>query len=65
MGQAALREAKRLGYQAMQFNIVVETNTAAIKLWEKLGFEIIGTVTDAFRHRERGFVDALIMHKLL
>jgi len=46
-----LGEARRLGFRAMQFNSVVATNTAAIRLWESLGFEIVGTVPDAFRHR--------------
>lgn len=43
-------QARDLGYRAMQFNSVVATNTAAIKLWKSLGFEIVGTVPDAFRH---------------
>jgi L-amino acid N-acyltransferase YncA len=37
------------GFHAIQFNAVVSTNTAAIRLWQSLGFEIVGTVPDAFR----------------
>lgn len=61
----SLTAAKQTGYHAIQFNIVVSTNTAAIKLWEKFGFEIIGTTPDGFRHKELGLVDSHIMYKKL
>ena len=32
------------GFRGIQFNAVVETNVAAVRLWESLGFEIVGTV---------------------
>jgi ribosomal protein S18 acetylase RimI-like enzyme len=57
--------ALALGYKAMQFNLVVASNVAAVKLWEKLGFEIVGRVPKAFRHPARGYVDALVMYKWL
>ena len=50
MGEHCLIEARRLGFRAMQFNFVVSTNTAAIRLWEQLGFAIVGTLPGAFRH---------------
>lgn len=53
------------GYQAMQFNSVVITNKAAIHLWKKLGFIIIGTIPDAYNHKQQGLVDAFIMYKSL
>ena len=53
--------AKELGYRAMQFNLVVNTNIASIKIWPKLGFEIIGRLPQAFNHPTHGYVDALIM----
>ncbi|MCB9983456.1 MAG: GNAT family N-acetyltransferase [Rhodospirillales bacterium] len=66
MGVHALDEARRLGYKAMQFNIVVSTNTSAVKLWEKLGFKIIGTIPEAFQHKELGgCVDAYVMYRKL
>lgn len=65
MGEWALKEAKRLGYKSMQFNIVVKTNDVAVKLWEKLGFQIVGEVPEVFWHRERGFVNAYIMWRKL
>ena len=63
MGQHALAEAKQQGFHAMQFNMVVSTNKAAIALWEKLGFSIIGTIPDGFNHLGKGFVDGHIMYK--
>lgn len=65
MGLFALNEAKRLGYQAMQFNFVVSTNTHAVRLWQSLGFQVIGEVPDAYRHPELGFVSALVMYQKL
>lgn len=65
LGEAALDEARRLGYRAMQFNLVVATNTPSVKLWQKLGFRIIGTLPDAFRHAQHGAVDAHVMFRQL
>ncbi|MEL6455646.1 MAG: GNAT family N-acetyltransferase [Cyanobacteria bacterium J06623_5] len=52
-------------FRAMQFNLVVSTNEAAVRLWQKLGFEIVGKLHQAFRHRQQGFVDAFVMYKWL
>ena len=49
----------------MQFNFVVSTNTAAVALWQKLGFNIVGTLPKAFRHARIGFVDAYVMFREL
>lgn len=57
--------AKKLGFKAMQFNFVVSTNYGAIKLWEKLGFKVIGTIPKGFEHPTNGYVDAKIMYKWL
>jgi len=65
MGLHCLREAKRAGFRAMQFNIVVSTNDVAIALWKKLGFSIVGTLPKAFRHEQLGYVDAHIMYRSL
>ncbi|HEY0636205.1 MAG TPA: GNAT family N-acetyltransferase [Pseudonocardiaceae bacterium] len=58
-------DATRRGYRAMQFNAVVETNTAAVALWTSLGFSIIGTVPAAFRHARHGLVGTHVMHRAL
>jgi ribosomal protein S18 acetylase RimI-like enzyme len=65
MGLHSLEEARQLGFCAMQFNLVVATNQPAVKLWQDLGFSIIGTLPKAFNHRQLGLVDALIMYQLL
>lgn len=65
LGLHCLREARRAGFLAMQFNFVVSTNRPAVALWKKLGFSIVGTLPRAFRHRELGLVDAYVMHRFL
>ena len=65
MGQHSQQEAQRLGFRAMQYNCVVSTNTVAIKLWQKLGLEIVGTLPEAFKHPQLGYVDAFVMYKSL
>lgn len=61
----SLDEARRLGYTAMQYNIVVSTNTSAVSLWQAMGFAIVGTLPGAFRHRQLGRVDAFVMFRQL
>jgi L-amino acid N-acyltransferase YncA len=63
MGEFSLEEAKRLGYKAMQFNIVVKSNERAMRLWQKLGFNIIGEIPEAFDHKQNGLTNAYIMHR--
>ncbi len=65
MAQHCLIEARKAGFHAMQFNIVVSINEAAIALWKKLGFEIVGTLPKAFHHSQLGFVDAYVMYRSL
>lgn len=65
MAEFSLKEAKRLGYRAMQFNIVVKSNTGAVRLWQSLGFEIIGEIPEAFNHIENGLTNAYIMYRKL
>lgn len=65
MGLHCLREAKRAGFIAMQFNFVVSTNTPAVSLWQSLGFRIVGTQPKAFRHATLGDVDAYVMYRTL
>jgi len=62
MAEHCLSEARRLGFRAMQFNYVISTNTAAIRLWQDLGFEIVGTLASAFRHPDKGYVDVYVMY---
>ena len=53
------------GFRGIQFNAVVETNTAAVRLWQSLGFEIVGTVPGAFESREHGPVGLHVMYLAL
>nr|WP_233279634.1 GNAT family N-acetyltransferase [Acidihalobacter yilgarnensis] len=61
----SLDTAQRLGFLAMQYNLVVSSNTVAVRLWQKLGFEIVGTLPRAFRHPTLGLVDAYVMYRWL
>lgn len=65
MGLFSLQEARKLGYHALQFNLVVKTNEKAVKLWQSIGFQIIGEIPEAFRHTDLGFVNAYIMYQKL
>ena len=65
MGQHCLDQARRDGFKSMQFNFVVSTNTPAVKLWQSLGFDIVGTLPEAFNHMQLGYVDAYVMYRSL
>jgi L-amino acid N-acyltransferase YncA len=60
-----IEAARGDGYRAMQFNAVVETNSNAVRLWQSLGFEILATVPEAFKHPSLGFVGLHVMHRTL
>ena len=53
---------RQQGYRGIQFNAVVETNIAAVRLWESLGFTVVGTVPRAFRSRAHGYVGLHVMY---
>ena len=57
--------ALELGFRAMQFNLVVASNERAVRLWQRLGFHVVGRLPGAFRHSRLGYVDALVMFKQL
>ena len=63
LGEHSLETARELGYEAMQFNMVVSTNEPALRLWKTLGFRIVGTLPRAFRHPEEGPVDAYVLYR--
>jgi L-amino acid N-acyltransferase YncA len=65
LGEHMLAWATAEGFRAVQFNAVVETNTAAVALWRSLGFVVVGTVPEAFDHPEHGFVGLHVMHRFL
>jgi RimJ/RimL family protein N-acetyltransferase len=65
MCEHSQHEARAMGFRAMQFNLVVSTNTRAIRLWQRLGYDVVATLPGAFRHSQFGYVDALVMYKTL
>jgi ribosomal protein S18 acetylase RimI-like enzyme len=65
MCEHSLTYAASRGYRAMQYNLVVSTNERAVRLWKRMGFDIIGTVPGAFRHPRLGYVDAYVMFRPL
>lgn len=65
MAEHSLAHARARGFRAMQFNFVVSTNTRAVQLWQRLGFEIVGRLPGAFCHPSLGDVDALVMFQTL
>lgn len=65
LAEHSFQIAKELGFYAIQANLVVSTNTKAIKLWQSMGFEIIGTIPNGFNLKGDKYVDAHIMFKVL
>lgn len=62
LGEHVVQWHREQGYHGIQFNAVVETNTAAVRLWQALGFEIVGTVPEAFRSQKHGLVGLHVMY---
>jgi L-amino acid N-acyltransferase YncA len=65
MCKHSLEAAQGMGYTAMQFNFVVSTNESAVRLWQRMGFDIVARLPKAFRHSQLGPVDALVMFREL
>jgi L-amino acid N-acyltransferase YncA len=65
LGQHVVDLARADGFRAMQFNAVVATNTVAVRLWQSLGFEIVATLPEGYRHATKGFVGLHIMFRSL
>jgi ribosomal protein S18 acetylase RimI-like enzyme len=65
MCEFSLRRAVERGFRAMQFNLVISTNAAAVHLWQSCGMTIVGRLPGAFRHPTHGYVDAFVMYRTL
>jgi ribosomal protein S18 acetylase RimI-like enzyme len=61
----SMEQARCAGFTAMQFNFVVSSNTTAVRLWQRHGFQIVGQVPGAFRHAVHGHTDVYVMHREL
>ena len=65
LGEHVISWCRAQGYRGIQFNAVVEVNEPAVRLWKSLGFEVIGTVPEAFDHPEEGLVGLHVMYRRL
>lgn len=65
LGEHVIAAAAADGYRGMQYNAVAATNTASIELWQRLGFRILTTIPDGFRHPTEGFVGLHVMFRAL
>ena len=65
MAEASLDLAAELGFEAMQFNIVVGTNHHAVRLWRSLGFRVVGTIPEGFQLPDGSRVSHHIMYRQL
>ena len=63
--KASLQMARDLGFQAMQFNMVLSQNRVAIKLYQKLGFSLIGSIPQAVRNPDGSYQEGYILHRKL
>jgi ribosomal protein S18 acetylase RimI-like enzyme len=61
----SLDQARARGFTAMQFNFVIASNERAVRLWQHLGFAIVGRLPSAFQHPRLGLVDAYVMMRSL
>lgn len=61
----SLETARALGFEAMQFNLVLTSNPRAVRTWDKAGFATIGRLPRVFKLPDGQYTDALIMHKFL
>ena len=62
LGEHVVAWSRARGFHGIQFNAVVETNEAAVRLWRSLGFEILATVPEAFDSRAHGLVGLHVMY---
>lgn len=58
----SLIKGHELGFQLMQFNAVVSTNSVAIHLYEKLGFQKVGVIPDGFHLGDGTYTDIIIYY---
>ena len=65
MAEHSIEDARRMGFQSIQFNFVVKSNTAAVNLWKSVGFTVIGEIPDAIRHSQNCLTNAYIMYRKL
>ena len=52
-----MTQAKSAGFSILQFNAVVATNIHARHLYERLGFQQLGTIPGGFRLKDGRYAD--------
>lgn len=62
LGEYVVDWHRRRGFRGIQFNAVVDSNVAAVRLWHSLGFETIGRVPGGFRRPSGELVDLHVMY---
>ena len=63
MSAHAQAMSKELGFKGIKFSFVQEGNICAIRIWRRAGFDIVGTVRNAFGNPREGYSDAHVMCK--
>lgn len=63
--QNSLIQAKQCGFMILQFNAVVATNIHARHLYERLGFQQLGTISNGFRMKDGHYEDICPYYILL
>jgi len=63
MCEHSIKQAPEFGFKAMQYNCVLSTNKGAIRLWQRLGFDIVGTIPNVFLHPDKGYIHAHVMYQ--
>lgn len=58
----SLRKGKEFGFQLMQFNAVVSTNSVAIHLYEKIGFHKLGVIPKGFLLGDGSYTDIILYY---
>lgn len=59
----SLQKAKLMGFKGMQFNAVVSENIPAIRIYNTIGFKIVGTIPEGFRLKNEKYTDMHVMYK--
>jgi L-amino acid N-acyltransferase YncA len=65
MCEHSLNHARARGFLALQLNFVLSSEERRLKLWQRAGFKIVGTLPKAFRHPSLGLIDAFVLHRAL
>lgn len=63
--KASMHLAKDQGFRAMQFNMVLSQNMLALKLYQRLGFNIAGILPEAIRNGDGSYQDGYVMYRKL